>query len=77
MKYAKRMADGMCELCGIKALFTNSKGDPYLEVHHVTWLSNGGYDIAENTVALCPNCYRKMHVLNLDEGVDYLLNKNK
>ncbi|MCH1960060.1 HNH endonuclease [Romboutsia hominis] len=77
MEYDKRRYAEICELCGIKVLFKNSKGYPYLEVQHIVWLSNGGYDIAENTVALCPNCYRKMHVLNLDEDVDYLLNKNK
>jgi 5-methylcytosine-specific restriction protein A len=30
----------------------------------VTWLSAGGADTIENTVALCPNCHRKMHVLD-------------
>jgi 5-methylcytosine-specific restriction protein A len=34
-------------------------------MHHVTPLSGGGEDTTGNTVALCPNCHRKMHVLNL------------
>jgi 5-methylcytosine-specific restriction enzyme A len=28
------------------------------------WLAKGGEDTIANTVALCPNCHRKMHVLN-------------
>ncbi|MGQ9558779.1 MAG: HNH endonuclease [Desulfurispora sp.] len=28
---------------------------------------DGGKDTIENTVALCPNCHRKMHSLNLPE----------
>ena len=28
------------------------------------WLSQGGQDSIENTVALCPNCHRKMHIIN-------------
>jgi 5-methylcytosine-specific restriction enzyme A len=36
----------------------------YLECHHIVWLAEGGEDTIANTVALCPNCHRKMHVLN-------------
>ena len=36
------------------------------------WLSEGGEDSIENTVALCPNCHRKMHVVNLQEDIDKL-----
>lgn len=31
----------------------------------VEWLSRGGHDTLDNTVALCPNCHRKMYVLDL------------
>ncbi len=62
---AKRRANGMCQLCGQKAPFSNREGSPYLECHHIEWISDGGSDAIENTVALCPNCHRKMHVLNL------------
>jgi 5-methylcytosine-specific restriction protein A len=64
-EYAKRKADGICQLCNQPAPFRNLDGEPYLETHHIDWLSNDGKDIIENTVALCPNCHRKMHVLNL------------
>lgn len=61
---AKRLANGKCELCGQPAPFKDSKGKPYLETHHVVWLSKGGSDSVDNTVALCPNCHRKMHIVN-------------
>jgi 5-methylcytosine-specific restriction protein A len=35
-----------------------------LECHHVEWLSCGGEDSIDNVVALCPNCHRRIHVLN-------------
>jgi 5-methylcytosine-specific restriction enzyme A len=62
---AKRRAKGICQLCGRPAPFKDKRGNPYLETHHIQWLSEGGEDIIENTVALCPNCHRKMHSLNL------------
>ncbi len=62
---AKRKAGGICQLCAEPAPFSDKKGSPYLETHHIDWLSKGGEDIIENTVALCPNCHRKMHSLNL------------
>jgi len=65
-EYAKRKANGICQLCGKEAPFNSKKGEPYLETHHIIWLSNGGADSIDNTVALCPNCHRKMHVLNLE-----------
>ena len=63
---AKHKANGKCDLCGEQAPFNDSKGTPYLETHHIEWLARGGEDSIENTVALCPNCHRKMHVLDLD-----------
>ena len=61
---AKRRAHGKCELCGQPAPFTNASDEPYLECHHIVWLAHGGADHPENTIALCPNCHRKMHVVN-------------
>lgn len=67
VELVKRNANGLCALCDYRAPFVNSQGEPYLEVHHITWLSQGGEDSLVNTVALCPNCHRKMHVLNLEQ----------
>ena len=61
---AKRRANGVCQLCETPAPFRTKAGGPYLETHHLVWLSSGGADSLENTVALCPNCHRKMHVVN-------------
>jgi 5-methylcytosine-specific restriction protein A len=73
-EFAKRRANGYCQLCKQAAPFFDSKLMPFLEMHHVIWLSNGGPDIITNAVALCPNCHRKMHVLNIEKDVEALLN---
>lgn len=55
-------ANGICESCGKKAPFVRrTDGSPYLEVHHRTLLSEGGDDVVENAIALCPNCHRSKH----------------
>ena len=61
---AKIMAKGNCRLCGKKGPFKDSFGRPFLETHHVKWLSKGGKDSIDNIVVLCPNCHRKMHYLD-------------
>lgn len=68
-EYAKRRANGTCDLCGKPAPFNDKKGNPYLESHHVQWLSRGGEDTIYNTVALDPSCHKKIHVL--DDTEDY------
>ena len=58
----KLAAKGKCDLCKKKGPFMDRVIDfPFLETHHVEWLSRGGKDSIANTVALCPNCHRKMH----------------
>lgn len=59
--YVKARADGVCEGCNDPAPFTDKSGDPYLQVHHIHELSDGGSDAPENVVALCPNCHYKVH----------------
>jgi 5-methylcytosine-specific restriction protein A len=77
VEYAKRRAKGHCELCNSLAPFKNKKGFPYLETHHIKWLAKGGEDTIENTVALCPNCHRKVHILELSSDISKLQNINK
>ncbi|OBU29909.1 HNH endonuclease [Photobacterium phosphoreum] len=56
------LAKGICEACHQPAPFMKkSNGEPYLEVHHIKPLSQGGEDSLENVQAICPNCHRKMH----------------
>jgi 5-methylcytosine-specific restriction protein A len=62
VEYVLRRADGKCERCKKPAPFNRkSNGSPYLEVHHMMMLSDGGDDTADNAQALCPNCHRMQH----------------
>ncbi len=54
-------ASGYCEHCGTPAPFKRMDGQPFLEVHHVRPLGEGGPDTIENTAACCPNCHRRLH----------------
>lgn len=71
--YTRQRANGVCDLCGCDAPFEDSNGVPYLESHHVIMLSDGGPDVIYNTVALCPNCHRKMHSLALENDKNKLI----
>ena len=72
VKETKSRANGICQFCNRPAPFTDKKGNPYLEVHHIIWLSRGGKDCTGNTVALCPNCHTRMHILDKPEDVEKL-----
>lgn len=54
-------AAGVCECCSHDAPFKNTDGQPFLEVHHVRKLGEGGSDTTSNAVAICPNCHRALH----------------
>lgn len=54
-------AAGVCEGCMSAAPFQTASGEPFLEVHHLKPLGEGGPDIVENAVAICPNCHRALH----------------
>jgi 5-methylcytosine-specific restriction endonuclease McrA len=55
-------AKGFCEKCKKEAPFLRDKDKlPYLEVHHIIPLSEGGDDTVDNAIALCPNCHRQAH----------------
>lgn len=72
VEFIKRQANGRCDLCENPAPFTTKDKTPYLECHHIIWLSEEGEDSIENTVALCPNCHRKMHIVKDDSDIDKL-----
>lgn len=66
-------AKGSCERCKKRAPFTGLDGLPFLETHHILTLAQGGPDVVENVVALCPNCHRECHSsLGADALVDHL-----
>ena len=59
--YVLMRADGLCERCGSPASFLGVDGQPYLEVHHTTRLSDGGLDHPRYVAAVCPTCHRRVH----------------
>jgi len=70
-------AKGKCEGCSKKAPFIRAKDNsPYLEVHHVKQLKDGGPDTVGNAVALCPNCHRKAHYSNEKKDFIKILKSN-
>lgn len=73
-EYVKELANGICQLCDNKAPF-EVKGKPFLHVHHIEYLANGGTDTIENAIAVCPNCHAKIHLLELKEDKEKLLRK--
>lgn len=54
-------AAGQCEACDQPAPFKRINGTPFLEVHHLHKLADGGPDTVENAIATCPNCHRRFH----------------
>lgn len=73
--FAKRRADGVCDLCNQPAQFNDKNGIPYLECHHINFLSRGGQDRIENVVALCVVCHKKQHIVEDVNEQEYLLMK--
>ncbi|MBF0100760.1 MAG: HNH endonuclease [Desulfobacterales bacterium] len=63
-----------CQLCNQPAPFKDKQGVPYLELHHILPLPEKK-DSKENNAFLCPNCHRKMHVLNLESDIISLKHK--
>ncbi|MDE6990046.1 MAG: HNH endonuclease, partial [Lachnospiraceae bacterium] len=64
-----QLAAGVYQLCNKPAPFYNKSGEAYLECHHVEWIARGGADEVYNAGALCPNCHRKMHVLDEPDDI--------
>lgn len=74
-QFTRKRANGICDLCLNPAPFNDKNGKPYLESHHIEWLSKGGLDSIENTVALCPNCHRRMHILDDSNDRNILMSR--
>ena len=60
-QYALARAKGICESCGDPAPFQTKKGEPYLEVHHLFRVADGGPDKPASVAAICPTCHRRIH----------------
>ncbi|MEH7075794.1 HNH endonuclease [Neobacillus drentensis] len=74
-EFARRVAKGICQLCEKEAPFLDKLGKPFLEVHHIHYLSKGGSDTIDNVVAVCPNCHRRIHHLELEKDNKKILEK--
>ena len=70
-EYVRMRSHGKCEFCGCKAPF-EYKGKPYLELHHIVPLMEGGKDSADNIIAVCPNCHVRIHRLGLEKDKETL-----
>jgi 5-methylcytosine-specific restriction protein A len=68
----RQRSAGKCELCKQPAPFVTSDGIPYLEVHHIVPVSQGGKDTIDNEVLLCPNCHRKVHLVYSPSDIEIL-----
>jgi hypothetical protein len=55
-------ANGICERCKKPGPFLRDlDNSPYLEVHHIQPLAEGGDDTVKNAIGLCPNCHKQAH----------------
>lgn len=59
--YALTRAGGRCESCCNNGPFLTLSGQPYLEVHHLRRLTDGGPDSPAGVAAICPTCHREIH----------------
>jgi len=60
-------ANEHCQLCGKEAPFIGPDGLPYLELHRVVPVNEGGRDDVSNLVALCPNCHKLAEICHDSE----------
>lgn len=58
----KRINGYKCQACGLSPFIKENK-QGYLEPHHILAYNEkeGGPNIEENLLVLCPNCHRKLH----------------
>jgi 5-methylcytosine-specific restriction endonuclease McrA len=69
VEYARLRSEGFCEACESPAPFMRRNDDPYLEIHHLFSLANGGADHPQNVAAICPNCHAR--VTHGKDGASY------
>ncbi len=69
-EYVRRRSDFKCEMPGCEYVpFKTSSGHRYIEVYHITPLSEGGEDTVANTAAVCPECHARLHYSNVKQGL--------
>ena len=55
----KSYYDHHCQVCGND--FEPTYGVPFAESHHIHYLRDGGRDVSQNIIVLCPNHHRIVH----------------
>lgn len=55
----KSIYDHRCQICGMN--FRMKYDEPFSETHHIKPLSQGGLDLGENIIVICPNHHRIIH----------------
>lgn len=73
-EHVKKLANGICQLCDQPAPFEKN-GIPFLHSHHIDYLSEGGLDTIDNSIAVCPNCHTQIHELGTKNDKEKLQNK--
>jgi 5-methylcytosine-specific restriction protein A len=58
-----------CQITGDSFTFSKSNGEPYLEVHHLIPLGEGGSDRPANLVVVSAHIHRMLHFASV-EGID-------
>ncbi len=58
-----------CQITGDKFVFPKINGDPYLEIHHLIPLGEGGSDEPANLVVVSAHIHRMLHYA-IVEGID-------
>lgn len=69
LKRAKLRAKCNCELCGNRAPFFYNNGEPYLEIFLINSIETSE---KPKVILLCPNCKRKMEIVNFQGDINYL-----
>lgn len=73
-EHIKNLANGICQLCDQPAPFEKN-GIPFLHSHHIDYLSEGGLDTIDNSIAVCPNFHTQIHELGTKNDKENLQNK--
>ena len=58
---------GRCQISGLEFVFYKFDGEPYLEVHHVVPLGEGGADNPQNLIVVSAHIHRMLHFAKVGE----------
>ena len=76
--FTKLRADFKCEIQGCNyEPFIGLYDLPYIEVHHIVRLADGGEDTLENTACLCPSHHREIHFGENKENLREILQEKR